>query len=130
MLINGFGGSHNTVVMRSRDKNGFNRETRFWAERGLIHCEDNVTGYSSMSVLSFMHRVRALNDTLGNSDSSRDTGADADMREQTQRTVEQMIHIAELAKEQGMPSDASARRDNQRRRKKVLCMSSSSNSVM
>lgn len=123
MLINSFGAAHNVLLMRARTRAGLQREMRFWAERGIIHCEDNVHGYSSMSVGTFLRRVDAINDMLGNATPARDTGADANLRAETTRNVERAIMIARIAQDQGMPEDASARRDMLRRRSKTVCVS-------
>ncbi len=109
------------LVMHGRTKEGLQRETRFWAERGLIHCEDSIHGYEAMSVKSFVRKAQGINDMLGNG-SKQDTGFDAHLREVLQRNVEQAIRIAEKAKVQGMPTDASARRDLVRRRAKTVCV--------
>lgn len=120
MHLKGFGVDHNLLVMRGKTSYGMTRELRFWAERGLMHCEDSSNEYSSMTVRQFLHRVRALNDMVGNSDSRRDTGADRSLREEMVRNSEKAQQIAELAQLQGMPSDASARRDLVNRRAKTI----------
>lgn len=119
--VHGFGNSHNMIVFRGKTKLGMKRELRFWAERGLIHCEDSLdNSYRSMSVRQFLHRVRGLNDMLNNTSSKRDKGFDVQLREELQRNVEKATELARIAQLQGMPEDASARRDLVRRAKKTV----------
>src|SRR4051812_12731771 len=125
MLMNSSAGDNKTLVMRSKTKDGFKRETRFWAERGIVQCEDNIDGYSSMSVRAFLKRVNALNEMMGNSSPGRDKGPDSDLRQETLRVVELASEIARMAQVQGMPSDPTARRDMARRRKKTVCLTQS-----
>lgn len=123
MHIIGFGGDHRVLVMRGRTREGLERQVRFWAERGIIHCEDSLdNSYTTMTVRSFLRRAKAECEMLGNSDPSRDRGADADLRLEILRVVERAQEIAAQAQEQGMPEDASARRDLARRRPKTLCL--------
>lgn len=121
---------HNVLVMRSTTAEGFRRETRFWPERGLIHCEDNIDGYSSFTVRAFLHRINALSEMLGRRSSNQDTGADNDMRIKIQRDVDRAVDLARIAQEQGMPFDPSAARDLALRRPKTLCMADSANAIM
>ncbi len=101
-------------------------QLRFWAERGLIHCEDGRTnGYESMSVRTFLHRARALSDMLGNS-STREMNTE-DQFDQANRLrhlrfMERCAMIATKAQEQGMPSDPTASRDLVRRLPKTIVM--------
>ena len=123
MSLQGFGLSHDVLVMRGATIGGMPRQIRFWAERGLIHCEDSLDNeYSSMTVRQFLHRVRGINDMLCNSAASADSGADMSLREETQRNVEKAMEIAAKAQVQGMPSDASARRDLVNRRSKTIAV--------
>jgi hypothetical protein len=102
-------GDHDCLVMQSKDKKGRHRTTRFWAERGLIHCEDSKEGYTILSVAQFMQQVKGLNDMLGNRASNRDTGFDVDLRKSIQANVEMACRIAKKAQEQGMPDDPTCR---------------------
>jgi hypothetical protein len=123
MAFHGFGGSHNTLILRGKTKLGLKREVRLWAERGLIHCEDSLdNSYRSMSVRQFLHRINGMNEMVGNTSSKRDKGFDVQLRAEIQRNVQQAMALAELAKIQGMPEDASARRDRARRQKKTVCV--------
>lgn len=123
-LLLGLSGGGNSggdvLLMKSTSKGGFRRETRFWAERGIICCEDNIDGFSQLSVASFLRRAKALCDMLGRKSSAGDSGADASLRAEIQGYVNQAVAIAEKARIQGTPDDASARRDNARRRKTVM----------
>jgi hypothetical protein len=92
---------------------------RIWAERGLIHIEDNRdNSYETMSVRTALQRMVAINDMLANSKAelSRNGGMYADEFERNMKMLEQMTDICRKAQEQGMPTDASARRDLVRRR--------------
>jgi hypothetical protein len=97
---------------------------RFWAERGLLHCEDSRdNSYETLSVRTALQRARAISDMLGNS-SKRDMHSedqfDRANRARHLRFLEQLMALVEKAKIQGMPSDASARRDLVNRRPKTF----------
>lgn len=96
------------------------RHLRFWAERGLVHCEDaRDNSYKSYSVRETLLRMKALSDMLGKS-SQRDMHSedqfDQARRAEIQTMLDGLLIVCNKAKEQGMPSDASARRDQVRRR--------------
>jgi hypothetical protein len=111
----------NVLVLRGKTKEGLHRELRCWPERGLIHIEDSLdNSYNTISVRTFLQRANALNETLGNSDPARDSGADPHLREEITRQVEQSLRLAEIAKIQGMPDDPSGRRAAARARKKTM----------
>jgi hypothetical protein len=121
----------NVLIMSGKTKEGLRRSCRFWAERGLIRCEDSLdNSYHIISVRSLLQRVKALNDMLRRSAVSSDAGVDADLREELSRNIEKAIRIAAIAQEQGQPSDASARRDLVRRRPKTIHLHSSGNAIM
>lgn len=123
MAFQGFGVDHNVLIMEGPAKNGGRRTLRFWAERGLIHCENSADNeYKSMSVRQFLLQVKANNQMLLNSPISEDTGADRHFRELTLRYNEKAQIIAAIAQEQGMPSDASARRAKVRERAKTIAV--------
>ena len=110
------GGEHNVVHFGPRDNPG---RDKYWAERGLIHHEDTVTGeYKTMTVRDFLQRLKGVNDMLGNSRATlaKEKFAHSDEIKRQQRFVEEGTDLAKRAKEQGMPSDASARRELKRRR--------------
>lgn len=122
-----FANQHNVLTMRGVTKEGVKRTLKFWALRGLIRCEDSLdNSYEIISVRSFLHRVKALNDMLAKSGPDDDLGPDADLRLEMQRNVEKALEIANQAQVQGMPSDPSARRALARERSKTFYTGNSS----
>lgn len=113
-------GNHDCLVLHSKDRKGRHRSTRFWAERGLIHCEDDKEGYSILSVAQFMQHVKGLNDMLGKRSASGDAGADADLRKKIQEDVDKAVAIARKAQEQGMPDDPTCRTNYRILRKRTM----------
>lgn len=113
-------GQHDCLVMHSKDAKGRHRSTRFWAERGLIHCDDSKEGYCILSVGQFMEQVKALNDMLGKKSASGDSGADADLRKHIQEQVDKAVAIATKAQEQGTPDDRSSYKNYKILRKHVM----------
>lgn len=103
------------------------RHLRLWAERGLVHIEDSRDGsYETISVRAALQRMKGIQDMLintRNDPGTRHLIRSDDFLEQ-QRFVEDMIEVCRKAKEQGMPYDASARRDQVRRRPKTFVMPS------
>jgi hypothetical protein len=78
-------------------------DCRFWAERGLIHCEDGRNNsYKTISVRDFLERIQALNEMLGK---STDQGALYDRRQYLQGFVGDAVEVVRRAREQGMPTD-------------------------
>jgi hypothetical protein len=113
-------------VIGQSDVVNFN-QYRYWADRGQIHWENRDTGeYGNQSVRITLHRLRALNDMVKNSledvHSSGQKLFYSDEVERHMRWIEEMCELVKKAREQGMPSDASAVRDINRRRKKTVCM--------
>jgi hypothetical protein len=126
-----FANDHKVLIMRAKTQHGLPREVRFWAERGLIHCEDSFdNSYDSMSVRSFLQRVKAMNDMLARSASRSDAGFDVPLREEIQRNIEKATEIASQAQVQGMPQDASARRALVRGRPKTFYIGSSDKAIL
>lgn len=122
-----FANLHNVLVMRGVTKEGVKRTLRFWALRGLIRCEDSLdNSYEIISVRTFLHRVKALNDMLAKSSPEDDMGPDTELRLDMQRNVEKALEIANQAQIQGMPSDPTARRALARERSKTFYTGSSS----
>jgi hypothetical protein len=116
---------HNCLVMRGMHDLGGGRrvvrEVRFWAERGLIHCEDSLdNSYSSTSVREFLTKFRALSRMLGNSSSAKDRGPEGELRSAVQQWIDKAIEIARQAQEQGMPDDPAAARAALRARRTVV----------
>lgn len=97
---------------------------RFWAERGLIHVEDaRDNSYKVFSVRTTLLRMRALQEMLGNSSERQmhsEDQFDRDKRAEIQTMLEGLTDVCRKAQEQGMPSDASARRDLVRRRPRTI----------
>ncbi len=58
------GGQHSVVYFGPRDNP---KCQRWWADRGMIHVEDaRDNTYDTLSVREFLHRLKAVNDMLGN----------------------------------------------------------------
>lgn len=110
-----FAGQHGVVFFGPRTDP---RRQRWWADRGLIHLEDaSDNSYNTYTVKQFLERLKGLNDMLGNSREELKAGMmGAEEIDRHQRFIEKSVELAEKAKIQGMPSDASARRDLVRRR--------------
>lgn len=99
---------------------------RMWAERGLIHIEDaKDNSYKVVSVRTMLHRMRGIQDMLKNA-KPQDRQAhshdqlDRKWLEDNQNMLDAMVEVVRKAQIQGMPTDASARRDLVRRRPKSV----------
>lgn len=88
------------------------KAVRWWAENGLIRYEDSRTSaYDVMSVRTFLERLRAVNDMLSNGNTKEATQMiHRDELERHMRFVEDGLELARIAKEQGEPSNADARK--------------------
>ena len=88
------------------------RAVRYWAERGLIHREDSKTGgYSSLTVTTFLERLRAINDMMsGGKTKENEKFVSRQELARTMKFVEQGVDLARKAKEQGDPDEPDARR--------------------
>lgn len=96
---------------------------RFWADRGLIHVEDDRdNSYKVLSVVQALHRINALSEMLGRTHAERDGFADAAKTKKIQDFVDNMVAVIQKAREQGMPTDDSAGRDLRRRQPKTVLM--------
>jgi hypothetical protein len=96
---------------------------KFWAERGLIRIEDTRDGgYQIITVRTFLHRLQALNDMLGNGRADVEGFADRNMVQELRRVIDEGVALCQKAQEQGMPSDPSACRDLRRRQPKTVCI--------
>jgi hypothetical protein len=105
---------------------------RMWPERGLIHIEDERdNSYEVVSVRTALLRMEALSGMISNSREAmrRKKSMDPAEHDRIQRMLEAMIDVTSVAKEQGMPEDASARRDLVRRRPKSVLMPSARSSM-
>ena len=73
------------------------KQTKFWAERGLIHTVHEVTGeYTECSVREWLLRAKALSDQAWREKYTDD-------RQQLVTLVENMVRVARQAKSQGDP---------------------------
>lgn len=120
MWLMGTANDPDVLVIRGKHKISANkevdRECRYWAERGLIRCEDSLdNSYVVLSVREFLRHANALSEILGNSRANRDTGPDSNLRSEMQRIIDKSVELAKRAQIQGMPSDATACRDLRRR---------------
>ena len=95
-------------------------DTRFWAERGLIHC-DGPKGYKILTVYVFLKHVQGVCNMLGNTSARTDTVRDASLRREYLNITDAAHAIAQRAREQGTPDDPGACREYVRRRAKTIC---------
>jgi hypothetical protein len=97
---------------------------RMWAERGLIHVEDSRdNSYECVSVRTCLQRIKAHTDMLGKTSKREmytEDQFDRQNRKRIQDMVDAMTVVCRRAQVQGMPTDASARRDKVRRRPKTV----------
>lgn len=103
-------------------------DLRIWAERGLIHIEDaRDNSYKVVGVREVLFRMKAVQDMLKNSSPSQRAKHSHDrfdraLLDKNQKMIDDMVEVVRKAKEQGMPHDASARRDLVRRRPKTFAV--------
>lgn len=116
-----------SVVSGSHDVVRFGH-LRFWAERGLIHIESSIdNSYECISARTALRRMNAISEMLGNTNDRQmhsEDQFDRANRERHLRMLEGLTFLIQKAQVQGMPSDASARRDLVRRRKKTVVVPS------
>lgn len=99
---------------------------RMWAERGLIHIEDaRDNSYKVVGVREMLYRMKAVQDMLRNSSATARQKHSHDKFDKTrmdkdQKMLDAMVEVVRRAQTQGMPHDASARRDLARRRPKTV----------
>lgn len=92
------------------------RNLRAWAERGLVRIEHAQTAqYETLSAVDAAKRTKALSEIVRKARQNDKHRKYFDELEAWQQFVDDMIFVCERAQEQGMPSDASARRDLVRR---------------
>lgn len=106
------GGQHGVATLVTYS----GRVLRVWAERGLIHMEDSEdNSYTVRSVRDALLHLDGINQMIGNSiqSSSLNYKDEIDMH---QRFIADCEKVMKKAQEQGMPTDASAVRDLNRRR--------------
>jgi len=98
----------NGVIFESVDpKTGrTNERYRWWAERGLMHWENQSNGnYGSVSIRLVLQRLQAIQDMIRNSRTERGYMKPDDVN-RYQRYVDDMIVEIQKAKEQGDPHNA------------------------
>jgi hypothetical protein len=97
------------------------RGDRWWAEAGLIHCEEGKNGNCrTIPVPDMLRRMQALNDMIGNSRAHPDGVArHTDEVVEMQDYLEAMVRLCTQAQSQGRPDDPAAvsqiRRENKGR---------------
>lgn len=102
------------------------KHLRMWAERGLVHIEDSRNAeYKVVGVRVMLQRMRAIQDIITNSPRTQrqahsEDQFDRNWLSENQQMLEAMVEVVKRAQIQGMPSDASARRDLVRRRPKTV----------
>jgi hypothetical protein len=91
---------------------------RIWAERGLIHIEDSRdNSYNSIPVRAALHRIKAINDMLGNRRTAHtEDNFDEAKRKELRDFVDAMVPVIRKAQEQGMPDDHTAKNALKNRR--------------
>lgn len=93
---------------------------RFWAERGLIHCEDSRdNSYEVIKVRDMLLRLNAHNEMRPGIDGTEDPITKKwvyEFRSHIQTMIEQMLELCRKAQEQGMPDDPTARNSLKARR--------------
>lgn len=78
-------------------------DCRFWAERGLVHCEDGRDNtYKTIPIIEALHRVNAISEMIGNSTSKDE---DPQRRAVLQNFVDRFVDVIRQAREQGSPDD-------------------------
>jgi hypothetical protein len=83
---------------------------RFWAERGLVHWEDaKDNSYGSISARDAFERIVALRVMLDKPSEDKDIPRFRDYRNETQTYIEDMLKVIRLAREQGTPTDPTAK---------------------
>jgi hypothetical protein len=98
----------------------YQNNTRYWAERGLIHWEDKSTGESgSESVRTMLQRLQALNNMVGNVRTGKGYHRPDEVTDH-QRFVDSMLILIEKARNQGMPDDPAAAKSLASTRKKTM----------
>ena len=112
-------GNHRVVYFGSRRE----KFLRYWAADGLVHVEDaRDNSYEALSIRSFLQRVRAISEMLGNSRTElRACGVmHMDEFDRCLRFVEEAADLARRAKEQGDPDDPSTIKARRRSRPKSV----------
>lgn len=110
------GGQHGVAILVTYS----GRVLRVWAERGLVHMEDSRdNSYVVKSVKDALFHLNGINEMIGN---TIVTGSlqYKDEIALHQKFIQDCTAVLQKAREQGMPTDSSAVRDNNRRRATTL----------
>lgn len=91
------------------------RGTRWWAERGFVHCEHPTEGHHQYRVREILMRANALSEMLGKS-TEKDLIRYSDLRKEIQDFLDDIVEVCRIAREQGDPEDPDAIKDRARRR--------------
>ena len=90
---------------------------KYWAERGLIHCEDSRdSSYETVDVKIVLERIKALNDMIGNTKRKVPGLMHADEIRKHQNFIDDMVQLCRKARNQGSPDNPDAIKDAKRRR--------------
>lgn len=112
-------------VSRSHSIYHGNRENpkryRYWAEYGIIHCRDEMTGIQhSMSVREFLQRLEATKEMAGKNRADNVGFMSVDEQLRLLRFREGGWELVLRAKSQGDPDDFVIRADKQKQRRTSL----------
>ena len=107
-----------TLIGTKRDGVVTWKGDRWWAEGGLVHCEDKTGHFTTIPVRDVLQRLKALNDMIGTSRAHPDgIAGHHDAMVDHLGYIEQMIGLCQRAQSQGRPDDPKAvaqmRRDNE-----------------
>lgn len=99
------------------------RNLKIWAERGLVHIEDQRNGdYKVIFVKDMLARMDAINNMLKGARRGPKSFAGLNTVDEIQSGIEQLVGVVRLAQHQGEPSNEAARRDYVRRRPQTFVM--------
>lgn len=97
------------------------RGTRWWAERGYVHCEHPEEGHQQYKVREVLLRANALSEMLGKS-SDKDLIRYAELRKEIQDFLDDITEVCRIAREQGDPDNPDAVKDRIRRRPQSIAV--------
>lgn len=90
---------------------------KYWAERGLVHCEDSRDGScETIDTKIILERIKALNDMIGNTKRKVPGLMHADEIRTHQNFIDDMVQLCRAAADQGSPDNPDAIKDLRRRR--------------
>lgn len=117
------------VILGSRGASGAVCTARYqgvtyWPERGLVHSKRDRDGdYHCVQVPRMLKHIRGLQNILKESRRVSETALHQAHYWDIQQAIEDLTRVCRVAQEQGMPSDASARRDLARRQRRTFVCS-------